>query len=471
MFLRAAALTLLTCASLSAQGRGVSPYLPLGISPEIERQIERALILADKPVLTRPIAAATVLDALPRVCERDASLCEQVRRYLRPYMDGWGLTHASLAAAGGSDAAQTLPNRRGMPADSSYEASAQIYFQPSDYALVNAGFVAYEGDTMAAGSVLSLGFQYAQLDLGYRGHWLSPMTDSAMLLSAEAATMPSATISNYTPMTRLGLRYEMFVAELSESSRIRYGDGFTTGSPKIAGLHVSIEPFPGWSLGFNRLLQFGGGARGGQSFRDILDAFFRPSEFDNRSDDLTLDQEFGNQAASITSRFLVPGEHPFAVYFEYAGEDTSASSNYHLGNAALSAGLHFPTLWQRFELTVEASEWQNGWYVHGIYGDGLVNERNVIGHWGADWRAPGDGVGGQSLMARVGWQPATGGFLEGTLRTLDNESYTAASYERAYALDVRYSRPWRDLYFGAELNAGRDSLGESYSRLGAFIRF
>jgi hypothetical protein len=49
--------------------------LPLGISPEIERQIERALILADKPVLTRPIAAATVLDALPRVCERDASLC------------------------------------------------------------------------------------------------------------------------------------------------------------------------------------------------------------------------------------------------------------------------------------------------------------------------------------------------------------------------------------------------------------
>jgi hypothetical protein len=167
----------------------------------------------------------------------------------------------------------------------------------------------------------------------------------------------------------------------------------------------------------------------------------------------------------------VPGARPFAIYFEYAGEDTSASSNYHLGNAALSAGIHFPVLWQRFELTVEASEWQNAWYVHGIYNDGLVNEGQVIGHWGADWRVPGDGVGGQSVMARLGWQPASDGFVEGTLRTLDNESYGAASYERAYAFDLRYSRPWRDFYFGAELNAGRDTFGESYSRLGAFIRF
>lgn len=471
MFLRVVALTLLTCLSLSAHGRGVSPYLPLQISPEIERQIERVLILADKPILTRPIAAAAVLDALPRACERDAALCEQVRNYLRPYMDTWGLTHASLAVAGGSDSTQTLPNRHGLRTASAYEASAQLYLQPSDYALLNLGFVAYEGDSVPAGSVLSLGFEYAQIDVGFRDHWLSPMTDSAMLLSTEAATTPSATISNYTPLTRFGLRYEMFVAELSESSNIRFGDGFTTGRPKIAGLHLSIEPLPGWSLGFNRLLQFGGGARGGQSFRDIVDAFFRPSEFDNRSEGLTQDQEFGNQAASITSRFLVPGEHPFAVYFEYAGEDTSASSNYHLGNAALSAGVHFPVLWQRFELTVEASEWQNGWYVHGIYNDGLVNEGNVIGHWGADWRVPGDGVGGQSFMARIGWQPATGGFVEGTLRTLDNESYTTASYERAYALNVRYSLPWRDFYFGAELNAGRDVFGKSYSRLGAFIRF
>ena len=60
--------------------RGVTPYLPLNLEPEIESQIERVLILADKPVMTRPIAAATVLDALPKACHIDQGLCQRVRR-------------------------------------------------------------------------------------------------------------------------------------------------------------------------------------------------------------------------------------------------------------------------------------------------------------------------------------------------------------------------------------------------------
>ena len=66
----------------SGHARGVSPYLPVNLSPEIERKIERVMILAEQPLLKRPIAAATVLDALPRACERDAALCDDVRRYL-----------------------------------------------------------------------------------------------------------------------------------------------------------------------------------------------------------------------------------------------------------------------------------------------------------------------------------------------------------------------------------------------------
>jgi hypothetical protein len=74
-------------------------------------------------------------------------------------------------------------------------------------------------------------------------------------------------------------------------------------------------------------------------------------------------------------------------------------------------------------------------------------------------------------MARLGWQAKFGGFIEATLRTLTNESYTAPDYQQAHSLDVRYSRPWQEFYFGAELTAGRTVLGENYSRLGAFIRF
>ena len=61
---------------------------------------------------------------------------------------------------------------------------------------------------------------------------------------------------------------------------------------------------------------------------------------------------------------------PFAVYAEYAGEDTSHGKNYLLGNSALSIGIHFPRLWQHFDLTLEASELQNAWYVNVIYRTG-----------------------------------------------------------------------------------------------------
>ncbi len=82
-----------------------------------------------------------------------------------------------------------------------------------------------------------------------------------MLLSTEAATMPSVTISNYQLFTRFNIHYEAFVAQMSSSDRIVFHGGLISGRPLLAGMHLSIEPFPGWSFGVNRLLQFGGGER------------------------------------------------------------------------------------------------------------------------------------------------------------------------------------------------------------------
>lgn len=450
------------------QARGVSPYLPLNLSPEIERKIERVLLLADNPALTRPVAAATVLDALPAACARDAATCEEVRRYLSSYMRTAGLTHASAAVSGNSGAAQVLPNRHGMTADSNYEVSIGGYWQPSDYVLVSAGALAYSGESTPTGSMASLGNDRLQIDVGYRDHWWSPFADSAMTLSTEASTLPSITVSNYRPLTKWNFRYEAFLGELSESTNIAFEDRLTTGKPRLAGLHLSIQPLPGWSLGVSRVMQYGGGERE-DSFRDLVDAFFNPSDNDNSgADDPT---EFGNQVASFTSRFIVRDPLPFAVYFEYAGEDTSTLSNFRLGNAALSAGIDFPALWRKFALTVEISEWQNGWYGHHVYRDGLTNEGRVLGHWGADWRAPNDAVGASSWFTRLGWEPTFGGWLEASYRQVDNEDYGSTSYDTGRQLEARYSRPWRDFYVGAELTSGRDVFGDSYSRVAAFVRF
>lgn len=452
-----------------APARGVSPYLPLSLSPEIERDIERVLIIANKPILARPIAAATVNDALPKACEVDAALCGRVQRYLNNYMHGTALTHATVEGGATRDTVKAIPNRYGLSSDSPWSAALAGFLQPIDYALLSVGGVAYDGDAVASGTYLSIGFEYAQLDVGYREHWLSPMTDSSMLISTQALTMPSFTLSNYTPIGGWGLRYETFLAEMSRQEGIMHESGPTAGEPDLFGLHASIEPASGFALGVSRLMQYGGGARDGSSVSDIFDAFFRPAEVDNASTPET--ETFGNQVASFTSRLLIPGRTPFAVYFEYAGEDTSNSESWVLGNAALSAGIHFPRLWNRFDFTYEASDWQNGWYVNEIYPEGLVNEAHIIGHWAGDDRQPGDAVGGQSHMVRIGWESAAGSLLQFRYRTLANETYSGVNYERAHDFTLGYSHPWRPYYVGAEVQFGRDVFGEDFGRLTGFVRY
>jgi hypothetical protein len=451
-----------------AAARGVSPYLPLNMSPEIERQIDQVLLFAGHPIVRRPIAAATVLEALPDACKVDEALCNRVRRYLNRYMDHYGVTHASIEAAATEDSERTRPNSRGMSEQDTWAASISAYYQPSDYALVQLGGIAYPDVTDPTGSMLSVGFQYAQLDIGFRDHWWSPMTDSSMLIGTQARTMPGITLSNYTPISKFGFRYEAFIAQLSRIDDIAFEGRTTSGRPRLAGLQVEMSPVRGWTLSASRLLQYGGGERD-DSFSGLFHAFFQPTQYDT-IDNVATTTEFGNQTAALASSFVFPAANPFSVYFQYAGEDGSRGEGWRLGNVSLSAGINLPRLWDRFDLTYEISDWQNGWYVHQIYPAGMSNHGHVIGHWGGDDRASGDGVGAQSHSLRIGWMPSFGGRFELRYRTLAAEDYTVAGYEREHDLALRYSRSSHQFEYGAEVGVGRDVFGERFGRVGGFLR-
>src|SRR5688572_27607270 len=138
----------------SAYARGVSPYLPMNMSPDLDRKIERVLLLGDKPVMRKPVAAAVVLDALPKACTRDRTLCEEIRAYLTRYMRKGAVTHARLSAASADDDAQAvLPNEHGLNLDSSWEARAQAYYQPSDHLLIAAGGIARDEEPIPTDSM------------------------------------------------------------------------------------------------------------------------------------------------------------------------------------------------------------------------------------------------------------------------------------------------------------------------------
>jgi hypothetical protein len=460
--------------------RGVSPYLPLNLDPELEREVERVLILGDRPVMTRPIPAAAVVDALPKACTIDPVLCRRVRRALKAYMHDSALEFASIeASAVNGDSKLVIPNLHGQTEQSQWQVALAGYLQPSDYFLVNLGGVAYDGRQKPTGSFISMGFEGAQLDIGFRDHWWSPMTDSSMLISTEAPTMPSITLSNYTPLTRVGWQYEVFVARMSHTDKIELTNGeLTSGYPKFSGGRLGIEPAnSGWSLAANRVMIFGGGAAGGQSLSELLQAFFNPLK--SQTSLINGKAVLGKQEAALTSRFVYPGRIPFSLYFEYAGNDTAGGNHVNFTKTDFSVGLQLPRLGP-FDLTYEFSEWQPTWYtsspsdVQYGYGEGITNYLLSIGHWFGDQRRFGEAVGGQSNMLRIGFEPRFGGRLELTLRSLVNDSYNYSvpvSYVHENMGSLMYSYPWKDYVVGSQVDYGRDVFGAHYTRLTAFLRY
>ena len=476
-----AATTLLTVGlgvSLDVRASGVSPYLPLNLSPEIERKVERVLILAGQPVLTRPVPIAKILLALPKARRLDPALCAQVESYLNRYFKHSGITHASGEVAAATHSTMTQPNERGERIDSPADGSAVVFYRPDDYVLLTAGAVAYAGTDARfnpAGTMVSLGDEYAQLDFGYRDHWLSPFTDSSMLQSTEAPTMPSVTLSNQQPISQLGVQYEFFLARMSYTNQIVWQNGLTAGYPLLAGIHLGIEPVSGWAISGNGTWQFGGGARP-ESLSGFFSSIFGKTKLPTVNGVVDTDTRYANRTLSVTSAYTFPAPQPFEAYVEYAARDTLHGNPFRFHQTSISAGVHFPELFKHFDLTFEASEWQNNWYTDYVWLEGMTENGYVTGNWGADWRLTGDGVGAQTEMAQLGWALPSGDEINLRFRTLQNQPYSAslgfptADYRRADMMTLEYSQP-RDGYTrGLQLDFGRDVYGGGFARLAAFLR-
>lgn len=449
---------------------GVSAYLPLDLAPEVELRVERVLTLAGVTVMTRPIRVATVQDALPIACPKDRALCRQVRRDLEPYGEPAAITGLGAEAAATRSNPLIQPNQHGAPMDSNWQAYASAFGRFNDHALLSAGAVGYEGRVTPTGSMLSVGWSPMQLDVGYRDHSWSPFRLGTMLVGSEAATMPSFTLSNVVPLTSAHFRYELFLAQMSHSDRIEWNGGFTSGHPRLFGLHVDVELAPGWSLGLSRMMQYGGGARP-DGFSDMVKAFFNPAKYNNTNSSTSIDQDFGNEQVAFSSQFIVPGRLPMALYLEYAAEDTFHAENYRFGSSSMSYGVFLPRLLPNLQLRYEFAEWQTNWYVNHIYLDGMTNYGVVLGQWGAQWRRPGDNVGAQSNALQLTWDLGNSKQLDLQYRTVQNGSYSGGNYQRAQELGLSVSMPWRSLQTGLRVDGGRDLYGDTFGRLAVFARF
>jgi hypothetical protein len=454
--------------------KGLSPYLPLQLSPEIESQIEKVMALTPGAPLTKPYKASEVLNRIKQLQSSHPGLYGQVNRYLQRYTRTFGRTHSAIELAVNQDQARMLPNQRGTRSDASYVASAGAFYQPNPYFIASAGMLLTDdsGGPVHTGSYIGFGYEYAQVELGYREHWFSPFQDSAMLVSTHAQASPSITISNATPITDWNIRYELFYSKLEEVDGIRLGDEFFTGHPRLAGLHLSFSPLEFWTIGVNRTFQFGGGARE-VNISDVFQAFFDPAGKDNVgtvTDDPNY--EFGNQQASFTSKVNVQlWDINWSFYGEIGGEDTEGEKNYKLGNETLSFGIFLPDLTNKLSLRLEYNRWDTAWYVHHLYRQGYTNQGNVMGHWGGDERFFNHDTPAKVVSASMEYLFSSQSLLSATLRTINNEEHLADKYVQGFELELDYSYATDSGFWGVSLYAGRDTQDNNFSRLALFYRW
>jgi hypothetical protein len=298
-----------------------------------------------------------------------------------------------------------------------------------------------------------------------------------MLLSTNAPTMPSLTLSSQEPFTPLGLEYQFSLARMSHSDDIVWNNGYTSGNPRLASVHLGAAPVPGWAFAGNMLLQYGGGARP-ESLGGLFNFLFTRTSIAQNGP--ATNGRFANRDVSLTSTYTFPAATPLETYVEYAARDTLHGGLYRFHETGLSAGLHIPELFQRYDLRVELSEWQNGWYTDYVWQDGMVNDGVVIGNWGASWRAFQNNVGSHTASVQLAFPVRTTDELTLQYRLLQNAGYatickycaalSATAYSTAHMLTVDYAQPRSTYTRGLALDVGRDEYAAGFVRLSAYAR-
>ncbi|WP_165721171.1 MULTISPECIES: capsule assembly Wzi family protein [unclassified Pseudoalteromonas] len=459
---------------------GVSPYLPLNQAPELEHQVQRLLAVSKNThIMSKPYKAHDIYRVLQTVRHTYPELYQTLSYQLSPYIQSDAGTFAKVTLAAGTKD-KTLPNQRGQTTKTNLIVEGGAYANFGRYFGVSVAGIANEDEILPTQSFFYLGNKYAQLDVGYREHWYSPFNDSAMLLSTQAKTTPSITLSNVEPITSFNIRYDMFISKMTEQSGILNEEEqnaakrtYGKGKPYLYGLHVSFAATDNLTIGLSRLMQFGGGPRS-VTLKDFAEGFFTPGEKDNvggkDANEIGGNYELGDQLGSITFAYNNSiYALPYKLYGEVALEDTLGGSR----NNAYSFGLYLPFIANDHSLRFEHNNLQKSWYANRIYLDGNRNSGNVIGHWLGDEHDYTDYTPAKSMSINWHWQLSKIESLNTTIRTLENKR---SGYKTSYELQTTYTRKLSKPImgaesWGAELYQGKDVYGETFARLGVFAKF
>ena len=457
---------------------GVSPYLPLKQNPQLEQLVEKLLVVGENAhMMSKPYKTSEVLRVLKSVEHSYPSLYQKLFNELALYKQTDAMTYAKATVAYGNEP-KSIPNQRGQKVDTYLKLEAGGFANFGKHFGVSVAGIANEDNLIPTQSFFYFGYEYAQVDIGYREHWYSPFYDSAMILSTNAKTLPSISISNVKPITDFDIRYDLFYMKMKTDPAINSGKELglkVPGKPHLAGVHLSFSPFDGLTLGANRLLQFGGGDRS-VGLKDFAKAFFLPGGNDNVNAEETQkfgpNYEVGDQLASLSFDYKAAWfNQPFSFYGDVGLEDTLGGTR----NNSYNFGLYLPYLSENNSLRLENSRWQTEWYWSKLYSQGNTIDKQVLGHWGGEQRYFQHYPSAESQSINWVWQYSSSQNIDTTFRRIETEmdsngkiGEASGPYSIGFELETRYTQQLKNGYWGIELYTGKTVFDDSFFRLGAF---
>jgi hypothetical protein len=463
MFRRLVGMFIFTSALASA---APTAYLPIGADNYLQNQVDHLFLLTGGNPMKKPYSIANIDRALNQIENTHPSLYQAVNNGLEPYRGSGSISRAGLVARVSADQDMPIANQRGLSSDEYLQAFAEGAWRPNDSTVVQAG-VEYRADASALVPYNTfVGFSKGnlQLDLGYREHWYSPFSFSSQLISNNAEMGPSITLSTVSPIQRFWqAKVELFYTRLDKvKNGIRYLDQWYDGSPHLIGTHLSISPTKSWTLGFNRMLQFGGGPRE-VSTGDIVNAFFNPVKHDNSFSEDEITTEFGDQMASVTTSYQLNRGMPIEIYAELAAEDTQGHSNFSLGNQAINLGIFMPQISDKIALRYEFNRYKTAWYVNHLYAFGNTNNGFVFGNYIADQRDFGHGI--PATANKISLDYATSGSAGWTafLSTINQQD--KSRYDTAYEFKLEHRRKLQQNPMRLSVTLGSSVYSENYGQL------
>ncbi|BBN80771.1 hypothetical protein PA25_07560 [Pseudoalteromonas sp. A25] len=451
-------------------------YLPVGKDKLLEYQIDRMFALTDGVPMAKPYRISEINMALRKLHSVNRPLYNSIRKRLTSYFSKDDVTRQGVKLRYDSGEVVRLANDRSNQSNEYAEISLEGVWRGSDSSLLQLGmdYRVRQGDLVPYNTFYALGGDTFQLNLGYKEHWFSPFKSFAQVYSTNAQPSPSVSLGLIAPLTNWwNFDFELFYSELEHVEQgIVYQGKLHSGKPKLAGTHISIEPIEGWTIGLNRMMQFGGGPRK-VSTSDIIKAYFDPAGSDNKTAQLSQDAELGDQWATITSTVQTNFYTPAEWYFEYGGEDTKGHKNYQFGNTVASFGLYLPQLTSNTTLRYEYTNMHSLWYENEIYpAAGNTIKGAVVGHFAGDMREFGDSAPSQIHTLEMTLSDNVNSMWRAKYTQVDNKSgylnefnEVGKDYEKAQALQISNSRMIDKRQVETTLTVGKDVFGQSYTWL------